>query len=391
MLELCVLCLDHRKADVTIGRVRYVSFGKKREYSFSNRIPSRLEREVKAHISQFKPDVIHIHGTEYYFGRFSDVVYCGIPVLVSLQGIISACHIHYTGGLAPKQLRPFEFNLRRIVWGTTLFRDQTYWREVRVQQEAMTMRKHRFFAGRTGWDCDWVRLYNTGAECFHLNETLRPPFWQKRRDSSTIRRYSIYCSAASGYPLKGCHWLLQAVFHLKRRYPSVQLRIAAADPRLSCKRTWRVRLKDDCYAAYLRWLIKKLDLTGQVVLLPSLSAESVTDELANAHVFCLPSLCENSPNSLGEAMLVGTPIVATYVGGIPSVLRNAEEGLLCPSADVAALVSAISRLFDDEELSERYAEKARETALRRHSPSRNALDTLEVYRSVIKRWGQIKA
>jgi glycosyltransferase involved in cell wall biosynthesis len=310
---------------------------------------------------------------------------------LELQGIISACHIHFTGGISPKEIRPFEFTPRRLIWGTTLYGDQTYWREVRQRQEAMSMRKHRYFAGRTGWDCAWVRLANPAAECFHLDETLRPAFWLRRRDLRSVRRHSIYCSAAVSYPLKGGHFLLRAVASLRRRYPRVQLRIALGAPRLQPSRSIMDRLRDDGYAGYLRRLIRDLGLADHVVLLPALTAEQVAEELTAAHIFCLPSLCENSPNSLGEAMLVGTPAVATYVGGIPSVLRNQEDGILCPPADVAALVEAISSLFDDDKLAERYAGNARATALARHDAERNARATLDVYRTIIRQASKARA
>jgi glycosyltransferase involved in cell wall biosynthesis len=172
---------------------------------------------------------------------------------------------------------------------------------------------------------------------------------------------------------------------LKKIYPSISLRIAAALPRLSAQKSLVDHLKDDGYAAYLRHLIKKLGVSDNVVLLPSLRAEEVAEELATAHLFCLPSLCENSPNSLGEAMLVGTPAIATYVGGVPSMLKHMEEALLCPSADEAALAAAIVTLFENDDLAETLASNAREVALQRHDGKRNAKETLNVYHKIMKR------
>lgn len=381
-IEFCVLCLDHQKCDVQVGNVRYVSFGRKRHYSY-RKIPVEIENEVRTYIREFTPDIIHIHGTEYFFSRFSDGVYCGKPVVISIQGLISGYHLQYNGGLTEKEVAPFQWNLRRLIWGTTMCKEQTFWRETRVASEKDSIQRHRYFMGRTDWDKNWIRIYNPTAKYYHVNETLRPAFFTGIRSVSEIEPFTIYSSASAGYPLKGGHWLLWAIYYLKPRFPKIKLRIAAALPRLSNQKTWWQRMKDDYYAAYLRALICKLELQEQVELLPSLRAEEVASVLRRSHVFCLPSLIENSPNSLGEAMLLGVPCIATYVGGVPSILEHGKEGLLCPSADIASLVAAIEYCFEHPQMCEQFVRAAYKTALVRHNSQKNALRTLEVYREII--------
>jgi glycosyltransferase involved in cell wall biosynthesis len=64
----------------------------------------------------------------------------------------------------------------------------------------------------------------------------------------------------------------------------------------------------------------------------------------------MPSLWEGLPLSMVLAMGAGLPVVATRVAGIPEVVENGVTGLLVPSADVAALGSALARLVSDREL-----------------------------------------
>ena len=59
-----------------------------------------------------------------------------------------------------------------------------------------------------------------------------------------------------------------------------------------------------------------------------------------ADVFLLPSQSENSPNSLGEAMLLGLPCVASNAGGIPDMLADGQEGLLYGDALAADALGA---------------------------------------------------
>ena len=380
-LEMCALCLDHRPCDIKVGNVRYVSFGEKGK-TWYKKVPRNIELQCKRVIEEFNPDVIHVQGTEYFYGCMSEDVYCGKPVVVSLQGILSAYHIQFTGGLSPKETWWTKFNLRLLKYGATFWREQTFWREKRATQEERVFRRQRYFIGRTEWDEAWVRYFNPHAQYFHVNETLREPFYHVRRDRRGIKLHTIYCSAAAGYALKGAHWLLRAVASLKGEFPDIELRIVAAKDKLDKNRSLVAKLKDDAYGMYLRRLVRDLGIENNVVALPALPADGVAEELKSAELFVLPSLCENSPNSLGEAMLVGTPSIATFVGGTPSILKDGVEGKLVPSGDPAALAGAIRRWFLHPEEAAACVEPARVTALVRHDGRKNAEDTLRVYQEI---------
>jgi glycosyltransferase involved in cell wall biosynthesis len=75
--------------------------------------------------------------------------------------------------------------------------------------------------------------------------------------------------------------------------------------------------------------------------------------LQQSDVCVLPSYWEGFGNVVLEAMAVGTPIVATSVGGIPEMITNGDTGLLVPPSDPDALAEAIERLLDDSSLRER--------------------------------------
>ena len=382
--EYCVMCLDRRHCDITIGRVRYVSFGGLAK-TYYDKIPKEILKQCKQVIEEFNPDIIHVQGAEYFFGCMPPEIYCGKPVVVSLQGLIGGYHPHFTGGLSPKETWWTKFNLRLLKNRSTLLWDQTFWREKRAVQESRVIRQQQYFIGRTEWDRAWVDYYHPHATYFHVNETLRDPFYVIRRNPDKIKRHTIYCGAAAGYALKGAHWLIRAIAALKADYPDIQLRVAAANDKLGPSRSFRDRLRDDSYSMYLRWLIRSLGVENEIVPLPSLSAEKVAQELACAELFVLPSLCENSPNSLGEAMLVGTPCIATYVGGTPSVLKDGIEGKLVPSCDPASLAAAIRHWFDSPEEAEKGVGTARAVALQRHDAKVNAHATLDVYRRICRR------
>ena len=378
--EYCVLCLDGRPCDLTIGRVRYVSVPGGFTY---DRIPESLQKAIRDEIVRFSPDVIHIQGTEYFFGRMNPAIYCGKPVVVSIQGVLSEYWIHHNGGLAPMDIRFCELlNPRALLRGRTVEGERTIWRTLRAEQEQDVFRQQRNFIGRTEWDRHCLAFYNTKARYFHVNENLRQPFYTIRRDPKAIRRHSIYCAGAASYPLKGAHFLLRAIAALKEEFPDIQLRIAGAERIFQGPRNLREWIHEQVYYPYLRRLVKKLKIERHVVALPSLNAEQVAQELSQAELYVSASLCENSPNSLGEAMLVGTPIIQTFVGGVPSILKDGEEGKLVPPYDPHALAGAIRDRFLHPEIGESMGAAARATALKRHDARANAEATLAVYREV---------
>lgn len=381
--EFVVLTTNKQHGRVAVDDVVYATFGDPARTIFDDYVPAALATEVQQLIREIDPDLIHIHGTEDFYARLNMESFCHKPVLVSLQGIINGLSPHYNGNLTPGELTPFR-TLRNAVFRDSVFEHQQKWLSARSAQERVSLTRHRHYNGRTAFDKAWLRAFNPNAHYYHLDRAMRSEFFTIKRDSLAIRRHSVYCSAAAGYPLKGLHWLLRAAAILKPKYPDIQIRVANARKPLAVPKGLFTRLKDSDYPAYLRHLIRELDLQDNVIALPKIFAPQVTEELQRAHVFCLPSLCENSPNSLGEAMLAGTPSVAAYVGGVPSMLQHDRDGLLCPPADPAALADAIGKLFSNDKLAGELAANARRTAEVRHDPRRIATEAYKIYEAVIK-------
>ena len=383
-IKICVVGLDARNCDFEDGRVRYATFGQAGRFTYK-KIPGELQGRASRIIKDFCPDVIHIQGTEYFYGCFDEAVYGGVPTVVSLQGVISGCHPYYNGGLSPNEVRCYDLTPKGLLKRHSVFGVQTKWRETRAAQEVRVLKAHRNFIGRTEWDRAWVEFYNPAARYFTVNENLRAPFYAERRNPANVKRHSIYCGAAAHYPLKGLHWLMRAVASLKDEFPDIQLRIAAAERYFAPNRSIMERLKGQGYHAYLRSLAKELAIEDNIVALPTLPAEAVAEELKSAELFVLPSMCENSPNSLGEAMIVGTPSIATFVGGVPSILKDGKEGCLVPSGDPAALADAIRRWFRHPDEAEACVANARATAIARHNVGVNARATLNVYWEIARK------
>jgi glycosyltransferase involved in cell wall biosynthesis len=83
-----------------------------------------------------------------------------------------------------------------------------------------------------------------------------------------------------------------------------------------------------------------------------LPPDEVARHLSRADVFCLPSFAEGLPVSIMEAMAVGTPVVTTYVSGIPELAVDRDTAMVVPAGNVKRLAYALSSLLTDEPLRE---------------------------------------
>lgn len=88
--------------------------------------------------------------------------------------------------------------------------------------------------------------------------------------------------------------------------------------------------------------------------------------VAASDVMANPSDHEGLPLAILEAMSLGKPVVATAVGGVPSVIEPGVNGLLVPAADPAALAESLRDLAIDGELRSTLGGRAREDALAKH-------------------------
>lgn len=345
----------------------------------SGRLSIALINAYQRVVEDFKPDVIHIHGTEYFQGLLSGRGHLNCPTVISIQGILDVCQQHYFGGMSVAKLITTR-TLRDYIRLDGLI-EQRIRMGKRAREEREIFKSNLAFIGRTTWDKAHTRRLNPSARYYHCDETIRHPFYTRQWDIRNIHRYSIFASGAS-YPLKGFHILLKAVALLKDEFPDSIVRTPMAQfypDAKGLKRLW-LNCRKTGYARYLTDLLRKKKLGGQIVQLPPLDAEGMAAEMRKAHVFVLPSLVENSPNSLAEAMLVGTPSVASFVGGVPSMVQDGHSALLFPSGDEAVLAEQIRRIFLDDDLAKDLSVRAQEVAHRRHLKENIVDNMLGIYR-----------
>jgi glycosyltransferase involved in cell wall biosynthesis len=127
--------------------------------------------------------------------------------------------------------------------------------------------------------------------------------------------------------------------------------------------------------------IRRLGLQQKVLLLGF--HENVAPFLSAFAVFALSSYLEGLCTSLLDAMLMGVPVVATRIGGVPDIVQHDVNGLLVEPRNPAALADAILRLLRERELAQRLADKAKETVLRDFTSDKMVEKTIAVYSELV--------
>jgi glycosyltransferase involved in cell wall biosynthesis len=99
-----------------------------------------------------------------------------------------------------------------------------------------------------------------------------------------------------------------------------------------------------CYAG-VKEAIKQHNISDDVVLIPGESSENLKELYQNASLFVFPSLIENSPNILLEAMMAGAPVASSSLPPMPEFCGTAAEYF--DALDVSSMTSKIENLLND--------------------------------------------
>ena len=321
----------------------------------------------------FKPDIVHIHGTEYAHS-LAWVKACGAEnVVVSMQGLVSVYAGYYYGGISLNKLAS-HMTLRDVVRNDTIFQQKRRMAR-RGDYEKELLRRVHHVIGRTSWDRSCAWSVNAGLSYHFCNETLRGSFYTGTWRLDSCKRHSIFLSQGH-YPIKGLHKVIEALPSILRLYPDAKVYVAGNNIASSSY------IKRNCYSNYVLHLLRRLKLENNISFLGPLSEEKMKEQYLKSHVFVCPSAIENSPNSVGEAQLLGVPVVASYAGGTMDMVKDGETGFLYRFEETALLAYRICQLFADDKLCMQMSERERTVAHLRHDATVNASTLINIYNNL---------
>lgn len=326
-------------------------------------------------LEESSPDIVHIWGTEFPHttAMLLACMRSGIieRTIIHIQGLISNYAKHYFADI------PEEYLILKND-GKPSLKELKIMRENRGKCEIESIKIAKNVMGRTDWDKACVEAVNPQIHYYFCEEVLRDVFYKNAGtwDYKTCQKHSIFISQAT-YPIKGFHYLLQALPVVIKKYPDVHVYVAGTDI-LNKERK-------DSYAVYIEDLIKIYEINETITFIGSLNEGQMLQQYLKANVFVLASVVENSPNSLNEAMLMGVPCIASFVGGIGNRIRAGVDGFLYPHDEPDLLAYYICKVFENEDgLCERFSDNAVKKMLSLVDPQRNADRILYIYEKLLR-------
>jgi glycosyltransferase involved in cell wall biosynthesis len=286
---------------------RYYQF---KQSNFGRLVRYDLRRLLQFAI-EFQPDVVHFHGAEQSFSH-EVAKWCrvaGVPYLLSIQGIVSELARHTLAGInAPKF---FPRTLLDVLAGTS---PAALARRLRKlgQGEFTLARGAAMVLGRTSWDKAWALLSVGNPNYLEMPELVRPQFLGDAFSRERSIRRQLFVPQAFPF-FKGAHIFFEALKMVVVKYPDVNVVIAGKKPRTGAF----------LGLGYDNFILQQAsDANCDVQFVGYVGPDDIRRILSDSSLLVLPSLCENSPASIAEALQVGLPVVASYVGGVPSLYER---------------------------------------------------------------------
>jgi glycosyltransferase involved in cell wall biosynthesis len=173
--------------------------------------------------------------------------------------------------------------------------------------------------------------------------------------------------------LKNLLALIRAIALIRQHVPDVKVYVAG-------------NIDESDYFKVIKKYIIEHALQKQILFLGHLTEKQLREEYEKCSILVLPSLQENSPIVIQQAMAAGKAVVATRVGGVPYLVKDSQTGFLVEPGDIQDLAEKIKELLQNRELREEFGKSGKLAAQKRFASKTVAEKTYYLYRELIRRY-----
>ena len=299
-------------------------------------------RAVRKKLREIQPDIVHGQGTERDCAL--SAIFSGFPNVLTLHGNMRAI-------ARIKQARPFSY----------------CWLAARLEAFALPRTQ--------GVVCitHYTRAAVTGLakQTWVIPNAVDMSFFAVQPEPDFTRPPVILCVGSI------VMWKNQNAF------------IRALDP-VAARQKFRLVFLGDAQAgdSYGREFLELIRVRPWCEHAGFVDRETLKSWLREASLLVLPSIEDNCPMVVLEAAAAGVPVVAANVGGIPDLIEDGKNGLLCDPLNATSMGGAVEKLLAQPELARTLAREANRRAQERFHPVVIARRHLEIYREVLEANGR---
>jgi glycosyltransferase involved in cell wall biosynthesis len=303
----------------------------------SNGLPGKKAiREIQRIVNEIQPDIIHIWGTEGYWGLLTARGIIHGNIILEIQGLKFAIEKYFYSGLSFSDIIKC-FGIKELLKPSgSLPALKSSFKKWGIFEKEMLL-KHDFISTQSDWTRAHIKSINPNAKMIYTHRSLRNEFQEAGKwELDRATPYQIFTSLASLVPYKGLHVLLESVSILKKKYPLIKLVVA-------CHISHGIR--QDGYTRWLRKKIKKLLLSENIRWIGRLNALDIIQQMYQANVVVVPSFVESYCLGLEEALSMGVPTVAAFAGAMPELAVNEKTALYFSPGEAVMCAEAIEKFF----------------------------------------------
>lgn len=285
-------------------------------------------------------DLIHIHGTEHQYA--TAVKNIQIPKVISIQGLL-----HKT----------YKFN-------NSLNYNFFSWRILK-RTEIREIENNKNFICRTHWDMKNIARLNKEPVIHENWELLRPEFFI---DAFNYTSYNLVYIGGL-VQIKGINEMLLAFKTIIGVNSKYSLTICGHGNTKKLQRLLKIN--------------GLLDFKDKISFLGKLNAKELVKLYKKSFCLIHPTYIDNSPNSVCEAQVSGLPVIASDVGGVSSLIKHKESGILVQRYQYREIAESVLLLKNNKYLYFLISKNGRRIARLRHAPESIIENTLSIYQKII--------
>ncbi|MBA7666919.1 2-deoxystreptamine glucosyltransferase [subsurface metagenome] len=294
-------------------------------------------------------DLIHVHN-EHSFFSFMSIIYN----LVYKKPTVLTCHGQLRFGSSAEDV--FEGIYTRSI-GRSIFS---------IVDKIVTLSKaDKDYLASFGASKNKIEVLPNAIDIDYLNGEVNKEAPKKDKLKEKFSHKKIMLFVGRIIKRKGIHYLIKSIPDVIKAHKDILY----------------VLIGNGEYKGQAEELTKNLNLGDYVLFLGSLPQEMVFKYYQAADAFVLPSISEGCPTTLLEAMYFGLPVIATNIPGVYEHFK--EVAILVSPGDENELASAIIRLFEDEQLSQRLSREGKKLVETKYTWDRLAKRYEEIYSDLV--------